>query len=131
MLLLDQIPRNVFRGMRRAFAFDGRALATAVSACNAGFDAVLHPVEAAFLYMPFQYAEDLTAQDRGVALFEALVVRGEPGLTGLLGVCADYARRHREVIRRFGRFPHRNTLLGRQSTWDEVAYVRGGGETFA
>lgn len=129
-VLLDQIPRNVFRGTPRAFEFDARALATAAAAYDAGFDAGLHPIEASFLYMPFQHAEDAPMQERGVAAFEALVARTAPGFRELVAGYADYARRHREVIRRFGRFPHRNAVVERASTLDEQAYLRGGGETF-
>jgi len=130
VVLLDQIPRNVFRGTQRMFAFDGHALVRAIAACDAGFAAQLHPVEAAFLYMPFEHAEDLAMQDRGVEGLQALAARAAPGFHEILSGFVDYARRHREVIRRFGRFPHRNAVLGRAPTRDEQAYLRGGGETF-
>jgi uncharacterized protein (DUF924 family) len=130
VVLLDQIPRNIFRGTARMFAFDGHALARAVAACDAGFVAELHPIEAAFLYLPFEHAENLAMQDRGVAGLEALAARAEPGFREIVAGFLDYARRHREVIRRFGRFPHRNAVLGRAATPDEQAYLRGGGETF-
>jgi uncharacterized protein (DUF924 family) len=130
VVLLDQIPRNVFRGSARMFAYDGHALARAVAACVAGFATQLHPIEAAFLYLPFEHAEDLAMQDRGVEGLQALAARAEPGFYEILSGFLDYARRHREVIRRFGRFPHRNAVLGRAPTRDEQAYLRGGGETF-
>ena len=130
VVLLDQIPRNIFRGSARMFAFDGHALVRAVAACDAGFAAELHPIEASFLYLPFEHAEDLAMQDRGVDGLQALVARAEPGFQDILAGFLDYARRHREVIRRFGRFPHRNAVLGRAATRDEQAYLRGGGETF-
>ena len=130
VVLLDQIPRNIFRGSARMFQFDAHALECAVTACDAGFTAELHPVEASFLYLPFEHAEDLAMQDRGVAGLETLVAAAPPGFREILAGFADYARRHREVIRRFGRFPHRNAVLGRASTLDEQAYLRGGGETF-
>ena len=130
VVLLDQFPRNVFRGSARAFAFDARARAAAGAAYDAGFAAELHPIEASFLYLPFEHAEDSAMQERAVAGLEALVAAAPPGFRDILGSFADYARRHREVIRRFGRFPHRNAVLGRASTLDEQAYLRGGGETF-
>ena len=130
VVLLDQIPRNIFRGAARMYAFDARACEHAVAACDAGFAAQLHPIEAAFLYMPFEHAEDPAMQERSVAGLEALVTDAPAGFQDILAGFADYARRHREVIRRFGRFPHRNAVLGRASTLDERAYLRGGGETF-
>ena len=130
VVLLDQIPRNIFRGTVRMFEFDARALGHAVAACDAGFVAQLHPIEAAFLHLPFEHAEDADMQDRGVAGIEALAAGAPPGFQDILVGFAEYARRHREVIRRFGRFPHRNAVLGRRSTLDEQAYLRGGGETF-
>ena len=130
VVLLDQIPRNIFRGRARMFALDGHALARAIAACDAGFATQLHPIEATFLYLPFEHAENLAMQDRGVGGLQALVARAEPGFRDILSGFLDYARRHREVIRRFGRFPHRNAVLGRAPTRDEQAYLRGGGETF-
>ncbi len=130
VVLLDQIPRNIFRGSARMFAFDGRALERAVAACDAGFATQLHPIEAAFLYLPCEHAEDLAMQDRAVDGLQTLAARADPGFQEILYGFVDYARRHREVIRRFGRFPHRNAVLGRTTTLDEQAYLRGGGETF-
>jgi uncharacterized protein (DUF924 family) len=130
VVLLDQIPRNIFRGTARMYHFDARALASAVAACDAGFAAELHPLEATFLYLPFEHAEDPAMQERAVAGLEALAAGAPSGFQDIVGGFADYARRHREVIRRFGRFPHRNAVLGRASTLDERAYLRGGGESF-
>jgi uncharacterized protein (DUF924 family) len=130
VVLLDQIPRNIFRGSTRMYAFDARALENAIAACEAGFAAELHPIEAVFFYMPFEHAENAAMQERAVAGLEALAAAAPPGFADIVSGFADYARRHREVIRRFGRFPHRNALLGRSSTLDELAYLRGGGETF-
>jgi uncharacterized protein (DUF924 family) len=116
IILLDQFPRNMFRSTARAFATDAKALAIAEASVGAGLDAA-YPVPARmFFYMPFMHAEDLDAQDRCVGLFSAA---GDEG--GL-----KYAVGHRDTIRRFGRFPHRNTALGRISTPDEAAYSRKG-----
>ena len=117
VLLLDQIPRNVFRGSGHAFATDPLALHYATRAIGAGFDARVDPALRFFLYMPFEHSEAMHEQDRAIDLFTAL------GDANLLG----YARAHREVIARFGRFPHRNAALGRIDTPDERAWLEAGG----
>lgn len=127
ILVLDQFPRNVFRGTARAFAYDAAAAAAAVAAVDAGFDARLHPLMAAFMYLPFEHAEDAALQARSVAAFEALERRAPPGLEGLFAGFTDYARRHRRIIERFGRFPHRNPALGRETTPEEQSFLDAGG----
>lgn len=117
LLLLDQIPRNVFRGSAHAFATDGLAREIAERAVDAGFDMRIDVPMRIFFYMPFEHSEDMADQDRAVALFTAM------GNAGYL----DYARRHRDVIARFGRFPHRNAALGRTSTPQEQAWLEAGG----
>ena len=117
LLLLDQIPRNVFRGSGHAFATDGLARDIARDAIEAGFDQRVDPALRLFFYMPFEHSEDMADQDRSLRLFAAM------GDAGYL----DYARRHREVISRFGRFPHRNAALGRTSTPEEQAWLDAGG----
>lgn len=117
VLLLDQIPRNVFRGSGHAFATDPLALHYAGRAIEAGFDAQVEPALRFFLYLPFEHSEAMADQDRAIGLFTAL------GDANLLG----YANAHREVIARFGRFPHRNAALGRASTPDEQAWLDAGG----
>jgi len=123
VLTLDQLPRNLFRGEPRAFAYDAHARAAATAAVDARFDERLAPVEASFLYLPFEHAEDTAAQERSVALFERLVPRASPALRPTFEEFLDYARRHRDVIARFGRFPHRNETLGRESTADERVWL--------
>jgi steroid delta-isomerase-like uncharacterized protein len=130
VITLDQLPRNLFRGSARAFAYDALALEAAEAAVAAGFDGALHPIEAGFLYLPFEHAERLEAQQRSVALLEALEARGAPALRSVFAEWADYARRHRAVIERFGRFPHRNAVLGRLPTAAERAWLAAGGESF-
>ena len=117
VLLLDQIPRNVFRGSGHAFASDGLARQYATQALAAGFDAASEPALRMFFYLPFEHSEAMADQDRAVALFTAL---GD-------GELLRYARAHREVIVRFGRFPHRNAALGRSNTPDEQAWLDAGG----
>lgn len=130
VLVLDQFPRNLHRGSPLAFAFDPLAVEIADTALANGFDRDLHPVEAAFFYMPLEHAEDLVLQTCAVELFRGLLERASTPLKKVIGGFLDYAVRHREVIRRFGRFPHRNQVLGRSSTAEETAYLESGGETF-
>jgi len=130
VVALDQLPRNLFRGSARAFAYDGLALETANAALDAGFDRALHPLEAGFLYLPFEHAESVPHQERCVALFEALEARAPAAHRPTLASWADFARRHRDLIARFGRFPHRNPLLGRLPTAAERRHHESGGDTF-
>ena len=125
IVLLDQFTRNVFRGTPRAFAGDARARAAARVMVRAGTDAALAPVQRAFVYLPFEHAEDLATQDEAVRLFTRLA-EATPETSGLL----DYAHRHRAVIERFGRFPHRNTILSRPSTPAELAFLQEPGAGF-
>lgn len=124
IIVLDQFPRNLFRGSSRAFATDAQALAAAEFAVAQGYDRKLAPVERWFVYLPFEHAEDLALQRRCLELFEDL--RTDPDSAGSI----DYARRHYEIIARFGRFPHRNALLGRVSTPEEIEFLRQPGSGF-
>lgn len=119
-ILLDQFPRNIYRGTPRAFAADAKARDVARNALAAGHDQAVAPFMRAFLYLPFEHSEDMADQDRSVALFRAL---GDEKYLG-------FAIGHRDVIARFGRFPHRNEILGRRSTPDELAYLRQPGAGF-
>ena len=115
LILLDQLPRNAWRGSGHMFATDGKALAVARAAVDAGFDRRVDDAQRAFFYMPFMHAESLADQDRCVEL------------------CADlpdnlrFALLHRDIIRRFGRFPHRNAALGRTTTPEEQRFLDEGG----
>ena len=111
VILFDQFPRNMFRDHADQFATDHLALAIARAAVDKGFDEQLEPQERGFLYMPFQHSEDLADQNRGLLLFTAL---GDDKQL-------DYAKKHHEVIERFGRFPHRNKVLGRAPRPEELA----------
>ena len=124
IILLDQFTRNTFRDTPRAFAGDARALAAARAMVDSGRDRMLGAVERWFVYLPFEHAEDLATQERAVALFNALAA--EPGL----GDIAEYAVRHRDIIARFGRFPHRNRILGRESTPEEIEFLKLPGSGF-
>ena len=112
-ILLDQMPRNMFRGSPRAFATDAKALAIAERAVSLGSDRELSPEHKQFLYLPFVHSEELANQLRALALFEAA------GLRERLG----YVKDHLALIRRFGRFPHRNAILGRTSTPEELKFL--------
>jgi len=125
ILVLDQFTRNAFRGDRRAFAGDAQALAAASALVGSRQDECLEPVQRAFAYLPFEHAEGLAIQDEAVRLFERLVAQA-PELKTML----DYAHKHRVVIERFGRFPHRNAALGRHSTAEELAFIATPGTGF-
>jgi uncharacterized protein (DUF924 family) len=124
VVLLDQFPRNMFRDSPRAFSADALALGAARSTIARGFDRALRPVERCFIYLPFEHSEELAVQRRSVALFASLAAHPE---------CAsaiDYARRHFEIVARFGRFPHRNACLGRVSTAEETEFLKQPGSRF-
>ena len=125
ILLLDQFTRNAFRGDKRAFAGDAQALAAASAMVGLRGDELLPAFMRGFVYMPFEHAEGMAMQDEAVRLFTRLVAAAPEA-----GSMLDYARRHRAVIERFGRFPHRNAILGRQSTGGELAYLAGPGSSF-
>lgn len=124
ILLLDQFPRNLFRGFPQAFATDAQALEIAQWAIAHQFDRVLLPVQRWFLYLPFEHCENLAEQRRSVTLFQQL--QDDPDSASTI----DYAIRHYQVIERFGRFPHRNAILGRESTPEEVAFLQEPGSSF-
>lgn len=125
ILVLDQFTRNAFRGTPQSFAGDPLALAAARTLVEQGKHLELLPVQRQFAYLPFEHAEDARLQEQSVELFTALS-RDHEGFTGTL----DYAHRHRGVIARFGRFPHRNPILGRASTAEELDYLSQPGAGF-
>ena len=118
VLLLDQVPRNIFRGTPRAYAADPAALAVADRALDRGFDRLLAPAWRIFFYMPLHHSEDIGDQRRSAALFESL-----PRNPDRRGSLRRYGQPYLQVIERFGRFPHRNEILGRQSTPAEIAFM--------
>lgn len=124
ILLLDQFPRNMFRGTPQAFATDWQALSTAQYAIAQGYDREFLPVQRWFVYLPFEHSENLEHQNQAVALFEQL--KDDPDSADAI----NYAISHREVILRFGRFPHRNAILGRVSTPNEQAFLQQPGSSF-
>jgi len=114
IILLDQFPRNLFRGSAEAFASDSKALAAACAALAAGHDRELTPVQRSFMYLPFEHSEDMDDQEKSVRLFEELGDEDK----------LKYATEHRDIIERFGRFPHRNAVLGRPSTAEEIEFLK-------
>jgi uncharacterized protein (DUF924 family) len=130
VVLLDQFTRNLYRRTSSAFANDPRSLHIAREAIERGFDQALHPVERAFLYMPFQHSEDMSDQDRSVRLYRELVNDCPESLKAFAGETSKFAELHRDLVKRFGRFPHRNDLLGRRNTEAERQYLEEGGHRF-
>ena len=117
ILALDQFPRNLFRGDARAYASDALALEAAHHAVKSRFDLTMLEVERMFVYLPFGHSEQLADQERSLTLFEG-------------NANYEWARRHAEIVRRFGRFPHRNAVLGRQSTPAEIEFLKQPGSSF-
>jgi uncharacterized protein (DUF924 family) len=130
IILLDQFPRNMFRGSARAFACDAQALALALSGMQLGADAALDVVERLFFYMPLQHAENREVQDESVAAYRRLLAEAPQELHGHFAGALTYAIEHRALIERFGRFPHRNQALARASTPEEDKWLRESGEHF-
>ena len=130
ILLTDQFPRNIWRGQAAAFAFDVLALRWAKETIARGLDRDARPIERVFLYLPLEHSEDLADQREAVRLFDALggevAAAARPAFAGYL----DYARRHLEIIERFGRFPHRNAALGRETSAAEAEFLRQPGSAF-
>ena len=130
VIVLDQMPRNVHRGSPSAFMHDGEAAAHCMAAIGSGQDRFLDPVERIFLYMPLQHAEDLDLQRRSVEQFDSLASEAGDAWRDYFAENVHYARLHHDIIERFGRFPHRNRILGRESTEEELRYLADGAPTF-
>ena len=124
LIVLDQMPRNMFRGSPRAFATDAKALGIAEAMIGKGYDAGLTRDERLFCYLPFEHSENLADQRESLRLFGML--REDPQA----GSAWEWAERHHDVIARFGRFPHRNAILGRESTAAEIAFLDQPGSRF-
>ena len=130
ILALDQLPRNIHRGDVLAFAQDNRALALALDGLSTGMDRKLTPLQRLFFYMPLQHSEDLEIQQTSLTVYEQLMLDAGKLEKTALKNAFDFAKRHHDLVARFGRFPHRNVLLGREATAAEVEYLAGGGATF-
>jgi uncharacterized protein (DUF924 family) len=123
IILFDQFPRNIYRGTARAFAYDSQALALTLGGMQSAADGALDVVERIFFYMPLQHCEAQDVQDESVAAYSRLLVEAPQELRGVFEGSLQWAQEHRAIIRKFGRFPHRNAVLGRDSTPDEEAWL--------
>jgi uncharacterized protein (DUF924 family) len=130
VIVLDQFSRNMFRGTAQMFAYDGRALELALDGIGQGEDRLLRCDERAFLYMPLMHSEKLAVQERCVDLFATLADEQSGDSDGRAANSLKFAERHRDIIRRFARFPHRNAILGRSSRPEELEFLRQPGSSF-
>jgi len=130
IVVLDQFTRNVHRGRAGAFDGDARALRLALDAIDHGMDREVDPIARGFFYLPLQHAEDLAIQERSVRMAERFDAECKAAFDNFSGDLAPYAREHRGIVARFGRFPHRNEALGRESTEKELAYLAGDAPTY-
>jgi uncharacterized protein (DUF924 family) len=132
IILLDQFSRNMYRGTEMAFAQDSLALEICLRGIEKGFEKKLNPVERLFFYMPLEHSEDLEMQKKSVEYFSMLekLYTSPPSLASMISEFRYYAERHYVIIERFGRFPHRNEILGRESTPEEVEFLKQPGSSF-
>ncbi len=130
ILLFDQFPRNMHRGSPRAFAYDGLARTLALEGIANGADLALRPIERVFCYLPLEHSEHLAHQDQCVALYQTLAAGVAPAMRETFAGYVNFAERHRDIIQRFGRFPHRNAVLWRASTPEEIEFLQQPGSSF-
>jgi len=130
VIVLDQFPHHIHRDTPDAFAQDAKALALSLAALAAGEDKSLALIERVFLYLPLEHAESIAMQDLSVAQYQQLVDASDASERALFANFLDYAHKHREVVLRFGRFPHRNAILGRASSPEEIAFLQQPGSRF-
>ena len=130
VLLTDQLPRNIYRDTAAAFASDAMARAVTVASLERGWDRLLAPIERVFLYIPLEHAESMADQARAVELYTRLFQEAPAAQLERYRNFLTFALRHRRVIERFGRFPHRNAIIGRESTPDEISFLQEPGSSF-
>ncbi|SED42807.1 DUF924 family protein [Pseudomonas migulae] len=130
VLLLDQLPRMIYRDTPKSFSGDLRAQALVAQGIAADFDRQLRPIQRVFIYLVFEHCENLSVQNEAVSRFIDLVAQQPEADRAVFADNLDYAERHQKVIARFGRFPHRNAVLGRESTAEELAFLSGPGSRF-
>jgi uncharacterized protein (DUF924 family) len=130
LIVFDQFPHHIHRNQPQAFATDPQALALSLDALNAGEDQKLTSIERVFLYLPLEHAESIEMQELSVSLYEKLAREATTDERGLFDDFLKYARQHRDVVARFGRFPHRNAILERPSTDDELEFLKQPGSHF-
>ena len=132
IVLLDQFSRNIYRDTPRAFSQDALALKTALKGMERGHDETLHPIERTFYYMPLMHSEDIGIQKISLDIYARLEMScsGPPELREVLRNSREYAEKHAEIVARFGRYPHRNEILGRESTEEEIKFLEEPGSSF-
>ena len=130
VIVLDQFPHHIHRDQPQAFATDPQSLALSLAALESGEDRKLAPIERVFLYLPLEHAESIEMQERSVSLYEQLSNEAAADERALFDNFLDYARKHLDVVARFGRFPHRNEILGRPSTPEELEFLKQPGSRF-
>ena len=130
ILVLDQFPRNMYRNAAHAFDYDSAALDLARKVVDQDAYLDLHPIEQVFLFLPFEHSEAMDDQIRAVELYRILAGRCLEPYQQAAQTALDYANKHYDIIERFGRFPHRNAILGRVSTPEERGFLESGGDTF-
>ena len=130
IILADQFPRNIYRDTARAFSCDEKALTWCIEGLERKVDRELRPIERVFFYLPLEHAEGIEHQDLSAKCFTELVSIVPAEQRAIFEEYLDYAIRHRKIIERFGRFPHRNRLLGRESTAEELAFLSEPGSSF-
>ncbi len=130
VIVLDQFPHHIHRDQPQAFATDPQSLALSLAALESGEDRKLAPIERVFLYLPLEHAESIEMQERSVSLYEQLANEAAADERALFDNFLDYARKHLDVVARFGRFPHRNEILGRPSTPEELEFLKQPGSRF-
>ncbi|MAF82886.1 MAG: hypothetical protein CL797_02135 [Chromatiales bacterium] len=130
IIVLDQFPRNIFRGTSEAYRYDGAALSLASEGVKKGQLAGLAIPQQAFFLMPYQHSEDIAVQRTGLELMQGLVNEAPDGWQNCASTFLDFARLHHDIVASYGRFPHRNAVVGRTSTEAETRYLAEGGQTF-
>jgi len=130
VLLLDQLPRMIFRDTPKSFSGDLRAQALVAQGIAADFDRQLRPIQRVFIYLVFEHCENLAVQNEAVSRYIELVAQQPEAERALFTDYLNYAEKHQQVIARFGRFPHRNAVLGRESTAEELEFLSGPGSRF-
>ena len=130
IILTDQFPRNIYRDSPRAFALDAKALEWSLAGIEQGHDRLLRPIERLFFYLPLEHSERLEHQERSVILIGELLSLAAPEQQVSFAQYLDFAVRHRDIVTRFGRFPHRNRVLGRPSTPEELEFLSQPGSSF-
>ncbi len=130
IICLDQFPRNMYRGAAESFSFDQAALRLAMEMVNKAWDQTLLPVYRVFAWLPFEHSEDIAMQHKSLTLYDNLRNSVEPDEREMFDGYYQFAYRHFEIIERFGRYPHRNQILGRESTAEELAFLNQPGSSF-